>query len=146
MEKTSKKRVLVVDDEPSDRQRVRQMLSNDYVVLEAEDGWEAIAMAYSEQPDLILLDVVMPMMDGYTVCHAIKKDPITKAIPVVMLTALSQELNDVLSRKLGAADHITKPLTERKLLDTLNKFLPAASTSHHHSVSKVFQNTLCPLG
>jgi putative two-component system response regulator len=145
MDKAGRKKVLVVDDMPSERKVVRQILAEACVVLEARDGPEAIMMARCLQPDLILLDIAMPKMDGHTICHAIKKDPITTAIPVVMLSALSLEENDVLSRKIGAADYIEKPFTERKLLDTLGKLLPAAPTSYRHSVSEASQDTLCPL-
>jgi CheY-like chemotaxis protein len=122
----NKKKVLVVDDDPSHRQRVRELLLKNHVVLEAEDGQEAINVARSQHPDLILLDIAMPKMDGYATCHAMKKDPITKEIPIILLTSLSKELNCVLSRKLGAEDNIPKPFTERNLLDTLNKFLPTS--------------------
>jgi CheY-like chemotaxis protein len=122
----NKKKVLVVDDDPSHRQRVRELLLKNHVVLEAEDGQEAMNVARNQHPDLILLDIAMPKMDGYATCHAMKKDPITKEIPIILLTSLSKELNCVLSRKLGAEDNIPKPFTERNLLDTLNKFLPTS--------------------
>lgn len=101
MEETgSKKKVLIVDDEAGIRSTVRKSLTKDYIVLEASNGEVAIDMARQEKPDIILMDIMMPKMDGYTACHSIKKDPTTKAIPLFMLTALGFELN----KKLGQQD------------------------------------------
>ncbi|MHA2069092.1 MAG: response regulator [Candidatus Thorarchaeota archaeon] len=122
----NKTTVLVVDDDPSHRQRVRESLIKDYMVLEAENGQQAITMARLVKPDLILLDIVMPRMDGYATCYSMKKDPITKDIPIIVVTALNKELNCVLSRKLGAAAHIVKPFTEPNLLDAVGQFLPVS--------------------
>ncbi|MHA2069402.1 MAG: response regulator [Candidatus Thorarchaeota archaeon] len=122
----NKTKVLVVDDDPSHRQRVRELLLKNYVVLEAEDGQQAINVARSQQPDLILLDIVMPKMDGYATCYSLKKDPITKGIPIILLTALSKELNCVLSRKLGAEVNMSKPFHSQDLLDTIGHFLPVS--------------------
>jgi putative two-component system response regulator len=122
----NKKKVLVVDDDPSHRQRVHELLIEDYIILEAEDGQEAINLARSQQPDIILLDVAMPKMDGYATCYAMKKDPITNTIPIVLLTDLSKELNGVLSGKLGAEEHISKPFNESNLLDTISRLLPVS--------------------
>jgi two-component system phosphate regulon response regulator PhoB len=126
MNETGKKTILVADDDPEIREALRQMLSKDYIVLEAADGEEAMNVAHSRHPDVILLDVVMPKIDGYAVCHEIKKDPTTKAICVIILSALGQELNKVLSTKLGAEEHISKPVAMQDLLDTVSRCLPAS--------------------
>jgi len=118
-----KKKVLIVDDEENVRLLVHNILGKENVVLEANDGEAAVQMARSQEPDFILMDIMMPNMDGYTACHAIKKDPVTKAIPVVMLTALGQELNVKLSQEMGADGYITKPFSSKMLLDTVNHFL-----------------------
>jgi len=118
-----KKKVLVVDDEENVRHLVRSILGKDNIVLEAKDGQAAVDMARSQEPDFILMDIMMPNMDGYTACHAIKKDPVTKAIPVVMLTALGQELNMKLGQEMGADGYITKPFSSQVLVDTVNRFL-----------------------
>ena len=118
-----KKKVLVVDDEENIRHLVRSILDKDNIVLEAKDGKAAIDMARSQEPDFILMDIMMPKMDGYTACHAIKKDPVTKAIPIVMLTALGQELNMKLGQEMGADGYITKPFNSQVLVDTANRFL-----------------------
>ena len=116
-------KVLVVDDEENVRRLVRSMLGNKYIILEAKDGEEAIDIARSQRADIILMDIMMPNIDGYTACHTIKKDPVTKAIPVVMLTAIDHELNVKLSQEMGASGYITKPFSPRDLLDTIDRFL-----------------------
>ena len=118
-----KKKVLVVDDEENVRHLVRSILGKENIVLEARDGQVAVDMARSQEPDFILMDIMMPNMDGYTACHTIKKDPMTKAIPVVMLTALGQELNMKLGQEMGADGYITKPFSSKVLLDTISRFL-----------------------
>ena len=118
-----KKKVLIVDDEENVRYIVRSMLGKENFVLEAKDGEAAVNMARSYKPDIILMDIMMPNMDGYTACHTIKQDPATKAIPVVMLTALGQELNVKLSQEMGADGYITKPFSLNTLTGTVERFL-----------------------
>jgi len=117
-----KKKVLVVDDEENVRHLVRSILGQENIVLEARDGQVAVDIARRQEPDFILMDIMMPNMDGYTACHTIKKDPMTKAIPVVMLTALGQELNMKLGQEMGADGYITKPFSAKVLLDTISRF------------------------
>ena len=119
MEKT---RILIADDEQTIRSLVRRILSDKFVVLEASDGEEAVAMARQHKPDLILMDIMMPNMDGYNACSLIKAAQTTKSIPVVMLTGLVYELNKKLAEDIGADGYITKPFTTRKLLETISKF------------------------
>ena len=88
----AKKKVLIVDDEPNVRRLSRTILSKNFDVVEAEDGKQAIDIANAQQPDVILMDMMMPRMDGLTACHAIKKDPATKSIPVIMVTAICFDL------------------------------------------------------
>jgi len=118
-----KKKILIADDEPNIRLLVSSMLGKDYIVLKAADGEEAINIARDSKPDLILMDILMPKVDGYIACHAIKTDPATKAIPVVMLTAVGYELNIKLSQEMGADGYITKPFSPQDLLDTINRCL-----------------------
>ena len=117
------KTVLVVDDEENIRRLVHSMLGGEYVVREAKDGDEAVNIARSQKPDIILMDIMMPKMDGYAACHAIKTEPATKTIPVVMLTGVGYELNKKLSQEMGASGHITKPFSLRNLLDVIGQFL-----------------------
>ncbi len=118
-----KKKVLVVDDEENVRRLLRRMLRNKYIVLEAKDGEVAIDIARSQRPDIILMDIMMPNIDGYTACYTIKQDPVTKAIPIVMLTAIGYELNKKLAKEIGVDGYITKPFTRQDLLDTIAQFL-----------------------
>ena len=118
-----KEKVLVVDDEENIRRLLRSMLGNKYIVLEAKDGKAAIDIVRSQKPDIILMDIMMPNMDGYTACHTIKRDPATKMIPVIMVTAVGQELNKKLAQEMGADGYITKPFSAQELADTVNRLL-----------------------
>jgi CheY-like chemotaxis protein len=135
MGETNKKKVLIVDDEPTVRQLVRRMLSKRYAVLEAQDGVEAVDIARSQGPDIILMDILMPRMDGLTACYAIKTDQATKEIPVVMLTAIIYDLNKKLSEDvMGADGYITKPFSSQTLLKTIKQLLLNSKAGHHVQV------------
>lgn len=121
-----KKKILVADDEPDVRLLVRRLLGKDYIVLEANDGKEAIDIARSQKPDLILMDLMMPEMDGYTACHRMKADQATKVIPVVMLTAVGHELNKKFAQEVGAVGYITKPFELQDILDVIRRHLPTS--------------------
>jgi len=118
-----KKKVLIVDDEEPIRLLVFSILGKDYIVIEASDGGEAISVAHRQKPDLILMDILMPRVDGYTACYRLKNDAVTKAIPVVMLTVIGYELNKKLSQEIGADGYITKPFNPQELRDMIDKFL-----------------------
>ena len=118
-----KEKVLVVDDEENIRRLLRSMLGNKYIVLEAKDGKAAIDIARSQKPDIILMDIMMPNMDGYTACHTIKQDPASKMIPVIMVTAVGQELNKKLAQEMGADGYITKPFSADELLRQVKQVL-----------------------
>ncbi|MCJ7743643.1 MAG: response regulator [Dehalococcoidales bacterium] len=113
MSQNDKKKILIVDDEPNVRRLVHTILSKDFIVLEAEDGRQAIDVACTQKPDLILMDMLMPRMDGLTACYTIKNDPTTKSTPVLMLTAVGFELNVKLSQQMGADAYMTKPFTSQ---------------------------------
>lgn len=119
----SNKKILIADDEPSIRLLVSSMLGKDYTVLEVSDGQEAINIARSQKPDLILMDIMMPKVDGYTACAALKTDQTTKKIPVVMVTGVGHELNKKLANEIDADGYITKPFSLQSLLDTIGPFL-----------------------
>jgi len=121
---TERKKVLVVDDEPGVRQLVSKILSREYTVVEAKDGEEAINVVRSQSPRIVIMDMMMPKMDGLTACYAIKKDPATRGIPVIMLTAIDQELNKKLSTTvMGANRYMTKPFNAQELLTTIRQLL-----------------------
>ena len=116
-----KKKIMVVDDEPSVRQLVRRILEKEYVVVEAQNGLEAFDIAKVEKPNLILMDMMMPGMDGLSACYALKQDQEMALVPVVMLTAITHELNKRLSETvMGAKGYITKPFAPKDLLKTIN--------------------------
>ncbi len=119
--------VLVVEDEPKNLKLVCDLLQAcGYTTIEATDGKQGVELAKVRNPDLILMDIMMPVMDGYNACHAIKTDEATRKIPVVMLTSLDYELNKALGRDVGADEYITKPFTPQELLDVISQFLPTS--------------------
>jgi CheY-like chemotaxis protein len=118
------KRILIADDEETVRSLVKRLLGKNYKVLEADDGEQAVKVAVNQKPDLILMDILMPKMDGLTACYTIKRNPATKGIPVVMLTAVDYELNRKLSQDvMGAQGYITKPFDSETLINVMDKFL-----------------------
>jgi len=113
----SKPTVLVVDDERNILELVRFNLQKEgYHVISAEDGREACRLAREEKPDLIILDVMLPEMDGFEVCQEIQKDNSISEVPIIMLTARSEELDKILGLEIGADDYMTKPFSPRELL------------------------------
>jgi len=119
-----KSRILLVDDEPDIVETVAFMLqTRNYSVSIASGGLEGIEKAKNEHPDLILLDIMMPDMNGYDVCMKLKADVGTKDIPVIMLTAKSESEAVLKSHSLGADDYVVKPFSLPTLLSKLKKFL-----------------------
>ncbi|WP_309044602.1 response regulator [Marinobacter sediminicola] len=104
------KTLLLVDDEPANLQVLRNILSDQYRLLFAKDGERALELARSEKPNLILLDVMMPGMSGYTVCETLKAESRTSTIPIIFVTALSGSDDETRGFELGAVDYITKPV------------------------------------
>ena len=103
--------ILAVDDEASNLQLLRQILQDHYRLLFAKDGARALELARQEQPDLVLLDVMMPGMSGYEVCAALKAHPSTASVPVIFVTALTETADEVEGFEAGAVDYITKPVS-----------------------------------
>ncbi len=118
-----KKKILIADDETGIRLTVGRILDKDYVVLEATNGEEAVEIAKGQKPDLILMDLIMPKMDGYAACSQIKADEATKGIPVVILTAVGHELNKKFATEMGAEGYITKPFNIQELIDVITPLL-----------------------
>jgi two-component system alkaline phosphatase synthesis response regulator PhoP len=116
--------ILAVDDEPHILKLVSFSLkSGGFDVIEASDGLSAIEIAEAEQPDLILMDVMMPVLDGYEACRRLKDNPLTKDIPVVMLTAKTQLTEQQTGLDSGAKDYICKPFTPKDLVAQVQGFL-----------------------
>lgn len=108
-------KILAVDDEDSIRELLSiQLQKNGYEVLTAADGQAALLKARAA--DLILLDVMMPKVDGFAVCRQLKSDTLTMAIPIIMLTAKAEEIDKVLGLELGADDYLVKPFSLRELM------------------------------
>lgn len=119
----AKKKILIADDEEHIRQLVSRMLESDFTVVVAVNGKEAVEIARQQQPDLILMDIMMPNVDGFSACYTIKRDKATSAIPVVMLTGVGFELNKKLSREIGAEGYITKPFNPDDLRAVIDRLL-----------------------
>lgn len=124
-----KPKILVVDDEPEAVELVRFNLAQaGYEVLTASDGAEALNRARTLLPHLIILDVMMPVIDGMEVCRLLRRDPQTSAIPIVMLTAKASEADRVLGLELGADDYVVKPFSPRELVLRVQKLLDRGGT------------------
>ena len=110
-------RILVVDDEPDALELIEfNLQAAGYEVVTAADGAEGLKKARTAAPALILLDVMLPEMDGMEVCKTLKRDPTTAVIPIIMLTAKGAEIDRVLGLELGADDYVTKPFSPRELI------------------------------
>lgn len=103
--------LLLVDDEPTNLRVLRTVLQDDYRLLFAKSGEEALQLVQQQQPDLILLDVMMPGLTGYEVCSRLKADAATQRLPVIFVTALKDELDETKGFAAGAVDYITKPIS-----------------------------------
>lgn len=117
MKNSNQTLVLTVDDDPDNRKLIERFLSSaGYRVLSAEDGSSALTLVREAPPDLILLDVTMPGMDGYQVCAELQADPRHSLIPVIFLTALSDKHDRAKGFSLGAVDYVSKPIVKPLLL------------------------------
>ncbi|MBF0521434.1 MAG: response regulator [Candidatus Omnitrophica bacterium] len=113
MSGTILKKILIVDDAPQNRELLKEVLVEDkqsYQIKEAEDGVTALRMIDEELPDIILLDIQMPGIDGYEVCRRLKADEKYKEIPIIFITAFTAAPDKIKAYELGAADYITKPI------------------------------------
>jgi len=109
--------VLIVDDSPTEQHVIANMLENHgFDTVVASDGAEAITLAQSKRPDVILMDVVMKGMDGFRATRELSKDPTTASIPVVMVTTKDQESDKMWGLRQGAVDYLTKPFADDELV------------------------------
>ena len=123
-------RILVVDDEPDAIELIRfNLKASGYEVLTAEDGEEALAKARKFSPDMILLDVMLPEIDGLEVCKILRRDPATASLPIIMLTAKASEIDRVLGLEFGADDYVTKPFSPRELMLRVRNLLKRKESS-----------------
>ena len=129
-----KSRILVVDDEPDTLELIEfNLRSAGYDISTAEDGAEAIRKARQVAPDLIILDVMLPELDGLEVCKLLRADPATSRIPILMLTAKAAEVDRILGLELGAKDYVTKPFSPRELLLRVRNLLSQEETEQERA-------------
>ena len=118
-----KKKLLIADDEPNIRLLVKRIFEQEYTILEAENGKKAVDVALHNTPDIILMDIMMPEIDGLTALSAMKANERTRPIPVIMLTGVGHELNEIMAKSMGAKAYMRKPINSQELLDIVNKLL-----------------------
>jgi two-component system cell cycle response regulator DivK len=119
------KTILVVEDQEDNRQILRDLLSNSsYEMLEAENGAEALSAVAKQRPDLILMDIQLPVMDGYEATRRLKADPATKSIPIIVVTSYALSGDEGKARAAGCDGYVTKPYSPRALLAKIREYLP----------------------
>jgi len=118
------KRILVVEDQEDNRRIIRDLLmSAGYELIEAADGETGVRLAETERPDLILMDIQLPVLDGYEATRRIKQNPELRAIPIVVVTSYALSGDDVKAMQAGSDAYVAKPFSPRELLATIRKFL-----------------------
>jgi two-component system alkaline phosphatase synthesis response regulator PhoP len=119
-----KSKILVVDDEVNITQILEFSIGAEgFEVISAQNGEEALEKARKEQPDLIILDIMMPKIDGYEACRILKANPLTRNIPVVLLTAKGRDIDKRLGYEVGATDYIVKPFSPNRLIERIHQLL-----------------------
>ena len=117
-------RILIVDDSPSQLMGIRRIVEKlGHEALTAEDGAAGVEVAKREIPDLILMDVVMPNLNGFQATRTITREPTTKHIPIILLTTKDQDTDRVWGMRQGAKAYMTKPFSETELADTITKYV-----------------------
>ena len=118
------KRILVVEDQPDNRKIIRDVFApTGYEIIEAENGEEALAAIAKARPDLILMDIQLPIMDGHTATRRIKADPALRSIPVIAVTSYALSGEEKKAREAGCDDYIPKPYSPRELLAKVRRYL-----------------------
>ena len=119
------KRILVVEDQEDNRRILRDLLTSaGYEVIQAENGEEALAAAARERPDLILMDIQLPLLDGYEATRRIKVDPDLRAIPIIAVTSYALSGDEGKARAAGCDAYVTKPYSPRVLLAKIREYVP----------------------
>lgn len=120
------KKVLIVEDNPSVLRATSYILEKEgYEVLTAQNGLEGLKKAKENSPDLLILDVMLPGIDGFEICHRLRGEPQTANLPIVMFSAKGQESDKAMGKKMGADDYLTKPVDRIVLLDKVADLLAA---------------------
>jgi two-component system, cell cycle response regulator DivK len=118
------KRILVVEDQEDDRQIIRDVLAGtDYEITEAEDGEHALAAVAKERPDLILMEIQLPSMDGYEAMRRIRTDPALLSVPIIAVTSFAPSGEEQKARAAGCDDFVPKPYSPRQLLAKIRYYL-----------------------
>lgn len=139
----AEKKILIVDDEDHIRELLKFNLEkNGYVVYMANDGLNGLKLAREKQVDLILLDLMLPGMDGFEVCKEIRRDNIISNVPIIMLTAKSEEIDKILGLELGADDYITKPFSIRELSARIKALLRRSNVKYDNEILRFGNITL----
>ena len=137
--------ILIVEDEKDIRELLAFSLGREgFAVLEAETGVAALSLAAMKKPDLVLLDLMLPGMDGLSVCKQMQRDPATAEIPVIMLTAKGEEVDRIVGLELGAADYIVKPFSLREAVLRIRAVLKRGKTERKERVLRCGPVTLDP--
>jgi two-component system cell cycle response regulator DivK len=119
------KRILVVEDQDDNMQILRDLLTSaDYEMVEAENGEEALTEVAKQRPDLILMDIQLPVMDGYEATRRIKADPALQSIPIIAVTSYALSGDEAKARAAGCDDFVPKPYSPRQLLAKIRQYLP----------------------
>jgi two-component system alkaline phosphatase synthesis response regulator PhoP len=123
-EMTMEKKILVIEDDPATSRLVDYSLRHEgYQVITASNGLEGVRKALSESPDLVILDVMLPGMDGFEICHRLRSEPTTAHLPILMFSAKAQEIDKETGIKVGADDYLTKPAAPAEIVSRVEKLL-----------------------
>jgi two-component system, cell cycle response regulator DivK len=122
------KRILVIEDTEDNRQIIRDLLTSfDYELIEAADGEEGVAAAQTHRPDLILMDIQLPVMDGYEATRRIRAIPELARVPIIAVTSYALSGDETKTRQAGCDGYVAKPFSPRQLLAKIREFLPPPS-------------------
>jgi two-component system cell cycle response regulator DivK len=123
------KRILVVEDQSDNMQILRDLLTSaGYEMIEAEDGLEGVRAATAHRPDLILMDIQLPLLDGYEATRRIKADPALRAIPIIVVTSYALSGDETKARAAGCDGYVPKPYSPRVLLAKIREYLPVEAS------------------
>jgi two-component system cell cycle response regulator DivK len=121
------KRILVIEDQEDNRRILRDLLTSaDYEIIEAITGEEGVALAEASRPDLILMDIQLPGIDGYEATRRVRAHPALRQVPIIAVTSYALSGDDVKAKEAGCTDYVPKPFSPRALLAKIREYLPQA--------------------
>jgi CheY-like chemotaxis protein len=127
-------KILVIDDDKSQLMMMTMLLKREgHDILTTADGYEGIQLAHQQRPDLVFIDVMLPHINGFDICGALRKDPATLDIPILMLTSLSDQEDRARAKEAGADGFITKPVKGDILIQQTNEWLQTGARNSHES-------------